>query len=118
MSKINSKRKGKNGELGFVNLCKKHGWDKARRSVQFNGQHEEGQPDIYLPYLWTEVKRVEKLNLSKAMAQAKAECGDKIPIVAHRKNHEKWLVTIDAEKFLEMYGEWYSGEVMKGDKDV
>ena len=34
MAKINSKNKGKRGELEFAKLCKEHGYENARRSQQ------------------------------------------------------------------------------------
>ena len=97
---INSKNKGKVGEREFANLLKKHGFN-ARRGQQFKGT--EDSPDIIcecLPFHF-EVKRVQKLNLDNAMDQARKDCGKSIPVVAHRKNNHKWLITIDAEYFIE-----------------
>jgi len=41
---VNSKRKGKDGELEFVSLCKEHGFDNVRRSQQNAGIH--GDADV------------------------------------------------------------------------
>jgi hypothetical protein len=101
---INSRRKGKGGELEFSRLCKEHGFD-ARRGQQFSGI--EGKDVVGLERIHVEVKRVERLNVSKAMGQA---CEDakhgEIPIVAHRKNREPWLVTMLADDWFEFYKAW------------
>ena len=68
MAKINSKRKGKNGELEVAHFFKNYGFD-ARRSQQFAGMN--GDADVVgVPFLHLEIKRTEKLNLDKAMEQS------------------------------------------------
>ena len=47
-----------------------------------------------------EVKRVERLNVSEAMRQAVGDAAGKIPVVAHRRNREPWLVTLKLDDFL------------------
>ena len=42
---INSKQKGKSGELELARKLREYGYN-ARRSVQYNGKAEEGQPDV------------------------------------------------------------------------
>ena len=60
---VNSKRKGKSGELELAAKLKGHGYD-VRRSVQYNGKAEDGQADLLgLPGIHIECKRVENLNL-------------------------------------------------------
>src|SRR5699024_10044443 len=89
----------------FANLCKKHGFDRARRGQQYSGI--EGKDVVGLPNVHVEVKRVERLNLSKAMEQAMEDAGDEeIPIVAHRKNREKWKITMLAEDWFEFFKKW------------
>lgn len=98
----NGKRKGKEGELELAHKLKEYGYD-AKRSVQYNGK--DGQADVVgLPHIHVEVKRVEKLNIYDAIAQAKrdAKNGDK-PAVFHRKNRCNWLVTMELDKFMELY---------------
>ena len=50
MAKINSKAKGKNGELEFVKVCKEYGFDDCRRSQQYAGINNDadviGLPEI------------------------------------------------------------------------
>ena len=103
---INSRRKGKTGELEFARLCREQGYD-ARRGQQYNGL--EGEDVVGLPGIHAEVKRVEKLNLEAAMEQAIRDAGGKIPIVAHRKNGRKWMITMPVDQFFEIYREWEAG---------
>lgn len=99
---INSKRKGKAGELELAHKLKEYGYD-TKRSVQYNGK--DGDADVVgLPNIHCEVKRVEKLNVYDAMAQAKrdAKNGD-LPAVFHRKNRCNWLVTMELPDFMKIY---------------
>ena len=103
MSKINSKKKGSRGELEFANLCKKYGFEDARRSQQYAGINNDADV-VGLPGLHVEVKRVERLNIDIAMDQCiKDKREDEIGIVAHRKNQKGWLVTMTFEDWVEIY---------------
>ena len=113
---INSKQKGKKGELELVHKLKEHGFE-THRSVQYNGKAEEGQPDLVgLSGIHIECKRVEKLNIYDAIDQAKRDCksseipfNDKIPAVFHRKNNCEWLVTMTLDDWVQIYREWCNG---------
>jgi len=98
VGKVNGNAKGKVGEREFADLLRRHGY-QARRGQQFCGGGDS--PDVVsdLPY-HIEVKRVEKLNLENAVAQAAEDSGGKSWIVAHRKNRGQWLVTMSADEFL------------------
>lgn len=109
---INSRQKGKAGELELARKLKEYGYD-ARRSVQYNGK--DGQADVLgLPHIHIEAKRVERLNLYDAMDQAKrdAKNGDK-PAVFHRKNRSNWLVTMELENFMEIFKEYESAQRLR-----
>jgi len=108
---VNSKRKGKDGELDFAKFCREHGYS-CRRGQQYNGL--DGEDVVGLPFLHVEVKRVEKLNLEDALAQSIRDSQGLTPIVAHRRNHTPWKVTMLAEDFMRLYGEWEASESMKG----
>lgn len=98
---MNSRRKGKVGEREFAALLREHGY-AARRGQQFTGGPES--PDVVsqpLAWLHIEVKRVQHLNLTDACAQAEGDCGGKPWIVAHRRNHAPWLITLRAETFFD-----------------
>ncbi len=102
---VNSKQKGKNGELEWARYCREQGYD-VRRGKQYHGL--EGRDVVGLPGIHAEVKRVEKLNIYDAMAQAGYDSreSDDLPVVAHRKNRHDWLVTMRAEDWFKLYREW------------
>ena len=106
---INSKRKGKVGELEFCKKMKEYGYN-VRRSAQYCGNAEEGQADVIgLDYIHCEIKRVERLDLYGAMYQSKRDAkGTKIPAVFHRKNKYKWLVSMELDDWIKLYNEYYS----------
>lgn len=96
---VNSRQKGARGEREWRDQLRDQGYE-ARRGQQFSGSPDS--PDVVcesLPIHW-EVKRVQALNVENAMRQAEGDCGeDKLPAVAHRKNGQKWCVTMRAEDF-------------------
>jgi len=110
---MNSRTKGKVGEREFASLLREHGFD-ARRGQQFSGSPDS--PDVVsdaLAWLHIEVKRVQNLNLTDACVQAEGDCGRGAPagykkpwIVAHRRNHAPWLITMRAEFFFELIREF------------
>lgn len=103
---INSRDKGKVGELEVAALLKKHGFE-ARRGQQFSGGGDS--PDVVhnLDGFHIEVKRVENFSLYTALDQANR---DKKPnddaILFHRRNKKPWVVVMDADKFLQMMREF------------
>lgn len=100
--KINSRAKGSDGERELANILKKHGYD-ARRGRQFNGM--DGSPDVVgLPGIHIECKRVERLNLDKAMEQSIRDAKEgETPTVFHRKNRKDWKVTMLLDDWIELY---------------
>jgi hypothetical protein len=107
---VNSRNKGKRGEREFAALLSEHGFH-ARRGQQFSGGADS--PDVVseaLAWLHVEVKRAQNLNLTDACVQAE---GDQTRsglngvkklawIVAHRRNHAPWLITMRAETFFQL----------------
>ena len=108
MGNINSKQKGKSGELEFCHECEKYGFTDVVRTAQTNGKLVnsladcEGLEDIHI-----EVKRVESLNIDKAMEQSvrdlETKKEKKLPAVFHRKNHKKWKCTMYLEDWMIIY---------------
>lgn len=98
---INSRQKGKRGELEAAAE-----WNRlvpkamARRSQQHSGT--ESASDLIAPgtpHLWLEVKRVERgLNLHAVMEKSREQCGELCPVVLHRQNEQEWLVTFPLEQ--------------------
>lgn len=100
---MKSRNKGKVGEREVAALLASHGYD-ARRGVQYHGGPDS--PDVVgLPGAHVEVKRTESLRLYDALKQAEGDArGVEFPVVFHRKNNRKWVCVLDAEDFLEIYG--------------
>ena len=96
-----SRNKGANAERELANILKDMGFD-VRRGYVF--QHES---DIVgLKGIHPEVKRVEKLNIEKAMEQAAIEAikrGDGVPTVFHRRDRGEWLVTMRLDEWVDLY---------------
>ena len=91
---MNSREKGKRGEREFAAvLCERFGL-QARRGVQYSGSPDS--PDVVgtWPGTHAEVKRVENLDIDKAVEQAVRDAGLDTPFVAHRKNGKPWLITV------------------------
>jgi len=99
----NSRQKGARGEREWRDQLRAAGYT-ARRGQQFAGGTDS--PDVICEELDSvihfEVKRVESLNIHRAMQQADNDAGSKIPVVAHKRNGAPWLVTIPAEAFFEI----------------
>ena len=110
MGKINSKAKGARGERSFRDLCRSHGWTGVRRTQQYCGNTGDAADVVGLPGIHVEVKNVERLNLSDAMNQsihdAEMEGKRNIPIVAHKKNREPWMITMLADDWFTLYGKF------------
>lgn len=94
---MNSRNKGKRGELEWAAYLRDMGCPDARRGQQFAGGPDS--PDVTggIPGTHAEVKRVEALNIHTAMKQAEGDCDAMtVPYVAHRRNRTPWLVTLRA----------------------
>lgn len=117
---INSRRKGAVGEREIAGILQEYGYS-TRRGQQFSGAN--GDADVEgLPGIHMEVKRVEHLNIDKALQQAirdnyadELKQGKKlIPAVFHRANDDRkkdstkgtWKVTLTLKDFMEIYQAW------------
>lgn len=100
---MNSRQKGARGEREFAKVLSARGF-KSRRGQQFSGIGES--PDVIsqgLPGLHWEVKRVEKLNIDQALLQSNRDAKGNIGVVSHRRNGERWKVTLDLDDFLAFF---------------
>ena len=104
---MNSRAKGKRGELEWAAYCRHQGYGSCRRTAQYCGNTGDASDVVGLPGIHQEVKRVEALNIEKAMAQAIHDSrGLTVPMVAHRKNGQDWLVTMRADDWFAFYHWW------------
>lgn len=99
---INSKQKGKQGELELSHILQSFGYN-TRRGQQYCGAN--GDADIVgLPHIHIECKRVENLNIYQAVEQAKSDAkSEELPAVFHRKNRKEWLVTMPLKEWIKLY---------------
>lgn len=100
-----SRDKGKRGERYVAQFLRDYGYD-ARRGQQFAGIN--GDADVVgLPGIHIEVKFVEKLNIVDAYDQSKRDAREgEIPTVWHKRSRCPLLVTMLADDFMKMYGEY------------
>lgn len=129
---INSRQKGANGEREIAHILQGYGYN-TRRGQQFSGAN--GDADIEgLPGIHAEIKRVERLNIDKALEQAirdnyadSIKQGKKLfPAVFHRSNDDrkkdstrgKWKVTMALDDWMELYQAWDVQNMPFSDKEV
>ena len=114
---INSKAKGKRGELYVVNKFKEYGYNEVHRTAQFKGNTGQAQDIEGIDYIHAEVKFVEKLNINQAMEQAirdnKKPCNEVFPTVFHKKNNDRLMVTMYFDNWIELYNSYYSDMKLK-----
>lgn len=103
----NSRQKGARGERELANVLKEYGYD-TRRGQQYSGAN--GDADVVgLPHIHIECKRVEKLNIDKAMQQSMEDSREnEVPVVMHRKDRQRWLVTMTMDEWMRFYERWNS----------
>jgi len=93
---VRSRDKGASGEREAAHaLSVAFGFERARRAQQHSGT--ETSADLVVPEtptLWYEVKRVQRLCVPATMDTAARQCGDKLPLLVHRRNGGEWLVTM------------------------
>lgn len=103
MAAKNPKRKGNAGERELRKYLHQHGLVGAART---EGSGRFGDGDIKgVPQLHIEAKRVERINLYAAYAQAEGDLGlgPEVPIVFHRRNRGNWMVFLSADDFLRRF---------------
>jgi len=107
---MNQRQKGARGERMWRDKLREAGFT-ARRGQQFSGGADS--PDVIcaeLAALHFEVKCVQALNLEGAIAQAARDAGDaKDWVVAHKKDHKPWRVTISSELFFALLKDGMDG---------
>lgn len=105
-----SQRKGADGERELAALLRSYGYNIERGgSLSF-----EGAPDLSgLPGVHIEVKRVERLNVLKAMHQAEVDAArfqDGVPAVFFRRSREPWTVCMKLTDWIELYKRAFTGD--------
>lgn len=96
-----SRDKGANAERELARVLQGYGYETVKRGKVF--YHESDL--VGLPGIHPEVKRVEHLDIEKALLQAETEAAirnDGLPVVFHRKNRQPWSVAMKWMFFQEM----------------
>lgn len=108
---MNSRRKGKEGELALVRKLKEYGYD-VRRSQQYAGINNDADV-VGIDHLHIEAKYRQNGHgqTYEWLYQAKREAGpDEIPVVMHKKvskeyRGNEWLVTLTLDDFMRIWSE-------------
>lgn len=97
-----SRQKGKRGERECAAELAALLGVTARRGVQYQGGPDS--PDVVLEGvpIHVECKRAERLDLYAAVEQAASECGEKLPIVWHRRNGKGSVVIVETARLLDV----------------
>lgn len=105
--------KGARGERMLRDVLRAHGWRGAERGQQRHGGPESpdvrGGPAGY----HFECKFVEALNVRKALEQAKADSGDDVAIVAHKRSGEPWVASLDLDHLLGLLRELEISRILR-----
>ena len=103
---MNSKSKGKRGELELAELLRHAGHANARRSAQYCGNTGDA-PDITgVDGLHIECKRAEQIRDEVFLQQAERDARKgEIPVVMYRRNHEDWKANLRLELFMLIWNE-------------
>ncbi len=99
---LNSRAKGKAGELELAAFLRERGFVEARRGQQFKGGGDS--PDVVgIPGVHVECKRVESGNLYTWLDQAIDDAAPRtVPVVAHRRSRRPWVAILRLNDFLEL----------------
>ena len=100
-----SRDKGKRGEREFASLLRSLGFNGARRTAQYCGNTGSADDVVGVDGFHIEVKRCETVRLHDWIKQAAHDCGQNVPVVAHRRNGEPWYVTLAAGDFFKIVKE-------------
>jgi hypothetical protein len=108
---MNSRTKGKVGELEFAALLRSRGYVEARRGQQYRGGSDS--PDVVgVAGVHHEVKRTERLALYDAVDQARRDAApNTMPVVVTRCNSKpkscrgEWLFVLGADDYFRLLKE-------------
>lgn len=102
---LNSKAKGSAGEREACQALRDSLGIAAARSQQYCGKAGDADLQTELTNVHFECKRTERFNAYDAIEQAKSDCGDKIPVVLHRRNRGEWLAVVPLSRLRELVRE-------------
>jgi len=101
---MNSRQKGKRGELEAAAFLRDIGFPQVRRTAQYCGNTGQADDLIGVDGLHIEVKRCEQLRIPEWLAQAEHDSAEgAIPVVLFRRSREDWNVCLPARDFFRLY---------------
>ncbi len=93
--------KGARGELELVHVLRDAGWPDARRTSDGREQVARGDVANGPEGCHFEVKRVERLNVPKALRQIEADANPlDVPVLVHRPSGQAWCATLPLDELL------------------
>lgn len=96
---INSRSKGKRGELEFIAKHLAPAWPEAKRNIDQFG--DDKRDCIVLNGVHWQIKRAERICAYDWIDQADSEAAPlDMPIVAFRKSHRPWHCILEAEDLI------------------
>lgn len=100
---VNSRQKGKRGELEWRDVLRAAGYADARRGQQYSGT-ETSEDVVGGPQgFHCEVKLRERHDMWEAIQQASEDCAPgAVPYVAAKRARQPWLVVMRAEDWLRL----------------
>lgn len=104
---MNSRAKGKRGELEAAKAWSEYVGGTARRGQQFAGGNDSPDVVCSTPDIHLEVKRCERGNPYDWVEQAVRDAGGQCPVVLHRRNDKPWLLLVrlsDAKRLAALLG--------------
>lgn len=101
---MNSKQKGKRGELEIAHIMQRYGYP-AERGVQYSGL--KGNADVVgVDGLHIEVKRAQRVTDEQYMRQAERDArAGVVPVVMYRRNNEDWKALLRLNIFMAIWDE-------------
>ena len=103
---MNSKKKGKDGELELAQHLRNKGYIEARRSAQYCGKTGDAPDIVGVEGLHIECKRVEQFRDEVSLQQAERDRKKRdMPVVMYRRNGERWKVLTRLDIFMAIWDE-------------
>lgn len=105
-----AQRKGRNAEREFSELLNSYGFHtQPGQPLNFGTCADvTGLPGIHL-----EIKRHEKTSLTEWLRQSQTDADkfhDGIPVVAHRRSRQPWIISMTVENFIQLYKKGFTNE--------
>ena len=100
----NGRQKGARGERELSEWLRGYGY-AARRGQQYAGHPDA--PDVVTdldPYIFFDSKRVETLQIHKALEQVVRDEGKRgrVPVVMFKRNRSEWIAIMPAKDFMRL----------------